>query len=274
MAVLALQKALRHRRITSRERRRLRASLAGDPDGSTINVILVIEHRFYGEALARAVASNRVHVTALAEDADSAREKVSAKPPHVVVIDLPPLEGLAFTRWCVRTTPRTRVVALSLTETKGDVFVWAAAGLSGYVRPDASVKDVVRMIEHVARGEVEYPPNMVAAVLKHASALVAERATRLPRALTSRELEVLGLIEQGFSNREIAVELCIQLPTVKNHVHNILDKLNVERRGEAAACLRDRSGGHAHLLARGGFRSPPRSSSGSSPEIEGGSRSP
>jgi two-component system nitrate/nitrite response regulator NarL len=231
--------SLRHQR---------RPSTDGCPDGlrdtgpiaarPAVDVAIVVAHTLYRDALAHAVESRGMHVVAVADDGSAGREAIRANPPDVVLMDLPEPEGLSFTRWCVKALPTVRVVALSIAETEQRVLSWAAAGLAGHLGPKGSLSDLVDVVARVAQGEAAYSPSAVAALLKHAPALARRASPQTPIRLTGRELEVLGLIECGLSNKEIAGRLSIEVATVKNHVHNILEKLSVRRRAEAAAWMR------------------------------------
>src|SRR5439155_827652 len=109
---------------------------------------------------------------------------------------------------------------------------------------EASIDDLVTVIESVARGEAICSPRVAAGLLRRVAALAAGHGGDLPRAqLTNREREIVRLIDNGLSNKEIARALGIEVATVKNHVHNILEKLQVHRRGEAAARVRGTSRG-------------------------------
>jgi two-component system nitrate/nitrite response regulator NarL len=108
------------------------------------------------------------------------------------------------------------------------------------------LRDAVVVVEAVIRDETICTPRVAATLLRHVATLAADRGLdastgRPESSLTRRELEVVRLIDRGMSNKQIAVALQIEVATVKNHVHNLLEKLAVQRRGEAAACLRRRS---------------------------------
>ena len=199
----------------------------------SVSVAVVVENPVYREALARAVRSEGFCVTAAVGDQVAAREHIRAASPAVVLFDLPRYQGLSLTHWCAQAAPSTRTIAFSLDENEREILAWAAAGLTGYVSARGSVGDLADSLERVARGEAVYAPEFVATVLQEA-ACYSRPASRRPR-LTSRELEVVGLIADGLSNKEIATRLGIQLATVKNHVHNILGKLDVRRRTDAVA---------------------------------------
>jgi DNA-binding NarL/FixJ family response regulator len=136
--------------------------------------------------------------------------------------------------------PGAALIALAIEDAPGSVASCAEAGVAGYVPRAASLAELRETVLHVARGESPCSPRAAAGLFRRVAALAAERDGRGPPAgLTRREVQVLDLLESGLSNREIAVRLSIAVPTVKNHVHHILGKLDVRRRGEAVALARE-----------------------------------
>jgi two-component system nitrate/nitrite response regulator NarL len=124
-------------------------------------------------------------------------------------------------------------------ELEQEILECAEAGVAGYVTRNGSLADLIATIESVGRDEIIVSPRVAAALVRRLALLAAERrGPSARRALTSRERDVVMLLEGGLSNKEIAERLCIEVTTVKHHVHNILKKLRVSRRGEAAAKLR------------------------------------
>jgi two-component system, NarL family, nitrate/nitrite response regulator NarL len=203
-------------------------------------VLIVAEIRLYREGLAEMLhAEPEIEVVATAAGADEAVRALREQQPDIVLLDVAIPENAWLVRGLVAAVPGTRVVALAVPEAEQDVLMWAEAGVAGYVTREASVEDVVAAVQAVARGEVLCSPRMVATLFQRIATLALERSPQsIESRLTSRELEILDLIDQGLSNKEIARRLTIEVSTVKNHVHNILDKLNVSRRAEAAARVR------------------------------------
>ena len=135
--------------------------------------------------------------------------------------------------------PDVKIVALGVAEVEQVVMACAKAGVSGFVAPSGSVKDVVAAVHSAVRGELVCSPRMAAMLLNGVSALVARPLADVDNdTLTQREREIVLLMSEGLSNKQIARSLGIQNATVKNHVHSILSKFRVRRRGEVAAQLR------------------------------------
>jgi DNA-binding NarL/FixJ family response regulator len=159
--------------------------------------------------------------------------------PDVVLVALGPGVGASFVRELRVEAPATRVVMVGIADDDPEVLPLAEAGVAGYVTTEASADDVVRTVEGVLRGQSPCSPALAARLLERVAILARDRQTTGPLdPLTSREQEVAELIGDGLSNKEIARRLQIEVPTVKNHVHNVLSKLSVERRGQIAALLR------------------------------------
>jgi two-component system nitrate/nitrite response regulator NarL len=134
------------------------------------------------------------------------------------------------------------LVALGVPEQEESVIRCAEAGIAAFVTRESSLPELVRVLQSALRGETLCSPSMARALLGRLATLAAEREPKPATAvLTVREVEILGLIDEGLSNKQIAARLVIELPTVKNHVHNILGKLDVRRRGDAAKQLRART---------------------------------
>jgi two-component system, NarL family, nitrate/nitrite response regulator NarL len=203
-------------------------------------VLILTEIGLYREALSQSLRSDErfdvVGVVAGREEAVTAVEEVG---PEIVLVDMPTPAGANAVRTLVAAAPEIKVVALAVPEVERDVIAFAEAGAAGYVAREGSMDDLVAAVESVARGECLLSPEIAAKLFRRVATLAREpRLEPTGERLTARELDVLRLIEEGLSNKEIATALSIELPTVKNHVHSILEKLEVRRRTEAAARAR------------------------------------
>jgi two-component system, NarL family, nitrate/nitrite response regulator NarL len=205
-----------------------------------ISVLIVADIRLYQEGLARALGQeDRIRVVGAAASVSEALKRITDLRPEVVLVDAAVPAGFGGIRTIVEAAPDVKVVALALPEAEDDVIACAEAGASGYVPREGTIADLGAVIECVTRGEALCSPRMTASLLKRIASLAAERHPPPPEMnLTSREIEIITLIDQGLSNKEIAQRLSIALSTVKNHVHSILDKLHVHRRAEAAERLK------------------------------------
>jgi DNA-binding NarL/FixJ family response regulator len=159
-----------------------------------------------------------------------------APPADVVVVDLATAQSLSTIAAVRRAMPDARVVALGA-DREEQALACARASVRGFVTRDQSLDELVRTVVEVARGRDLCPPSVGVLLL---NAMSTDRQPAGGDALTDRELDVLELLERGLSNKEIAAALVIEPATAKNHVHNVLRKLNVQRRRQAAALRRGR----------------------------------
>ncbi|OLB16175.1 MAG: hypothetical protein AUH07_01640 [Gemmatimonadetes bacterium 13_2_20CM_70_9] len=210
-----------------------------------IRVAIVADTRLYREGLAQVLGRDAgLCVVATAARGDEALAALPDLQADVILVDMAMPESRGVVRVILERAPLSRVIALGVVEDEDDVLGCAEAGVAGYVAREASIDDLVTVIESVARGEAICSPRVAAGLLRRVAALAAGHGGDLPRAqLTNREREIVRLIDNGLSNKEIARALGIEVATVKNHVHNILEKLQVHRRGEAAARVRGTSRG-------------------------------
>jgi DNA-binding NarL/FixJ family response regulator len=210
-------------------------------------VLILSEVGVYREALAKSVGRDgRIEVVGVAANLDDAIAAVENGRIEIFLVDTPMPRGADAVQALTAAAPEVKTVALGVPETERDVVALAEAGASGYVARDASIEDLVATVDCVSRGEVLCPPEVAATLFRRVGMLARERGPEpIGATLTARQLDVLRLIEEGRSNKEIAKALSIELPTVKNHVHRILEKLDVHTRTEAAALARRH--GVAHL---------------------------
>jgi two-component system nitrate/nitrite response regulator NarL len=185
--------------------------------------------------------SNAIHVIGTAADAERLRASIRELEPDLVLLDIDMAGSLALVHAVHDFDPSPKVVAFAVSDADDALVEYIEAGIAGYVTRDGSLTDVVATVESVARGETIISPKLAASLFKRLAAQRRREDVIVgdgPPELTSRERQILLLIEQGMANKEIARTLGIELATVKNHVHHVLEKLKVSRRGQAAARAR------------------------------------
>lgn len=182
-----------------------------------------------------------ITVIASVGSADQARGIIGELEADVVLVDIEMPDSLDLVRTISVGARFPKIVAFAVSEADDALVRYIEAGIDGYVTRDGSLNDVVATVESVGRGETIASPKLAASLFRRlASHRPREDAPPEPTtsALTSREREILALVELGMANKEIARTLGIELATVKNHVHHVLEKLKVTRRGQAAARAR------------------------------------
>jgi DNA-binding NarL/FixJ family response regulator len=208
----------------------------GEPDGT--RVLLVDDHDLFRTGLRNLLEEEGVDVVAEAGTGMEAIALVRELAPEVVVMDLnmPGISGVEATRQITSIAPLTRVLVLTISDQDGDVIDAIMAGACGYLLKDASIHELLRGIRAAAVGESLISPHVASKVLQRvrASSAQPEIEQTIRSELSEREIEVLKLIANGKENAEIAAELHISPKTVKNHISNILMKLQIENRIQAA----------------------------------------
>jgi DNA-binding NarL/FixJ family response regulator len=195
-------------------------------------VCVVSDVRLYREGLALALARNGgfdVTTIASSDDLFPAIERARA---DVVVVDLS-ASGMAVVRQLRHAMPDLKVVAFGIDANEHDILACAESGVAGYVCREASSDELADTVRSAIRDEVICSPRIAASLFRRVASL-AGRAAAADDKLTIRERQVLALIRDGLANKQIAAQLSIAEATVKNHVHNLLEKLNVKRRAQAA----------------------------------------
>lgn len=202
-----------------------------------LRLLIVTDVRLYGESLARVLATRgRLDVAGVATSAEEALSKVDEVDLDVILLDpaMPTAELLAATlHGNPRDVKEVKIVVVGLSRVEVEAVRWASRGIHGFVTRESSVDQLVSTVETVSDGGFECSPRVASALLR-ALAKQAEGREHRDRAahLTGREYEVGRLLARGLSNKEIASSLGIAVSTAKNHVHNILTKLGLGRRGE------------------------------------------
>lgn len=179
-----------------------------------------------------------IEVVGEASDGDEAVTAAEELVPDVVLMDvrMPKRSGIEATRAIAEVLPTARIVMLTVSDEEEDLYDAIKAGAAGYLLKEISIEEVAGAIRQVVDGQSLITPSMASKLLAEFTNLAkkadARQAVLTPK-LTARELEVLKLVAQGMSNKEIAAELYISENTVKNHVRNILEKLHLHSRMEA-----------------------------------------
>jgi two-component system NarL family response regulator len=211
-----------------------------------IKVLLAIEVPLIGNIFASVLEDEPdIQIAANVSSLQEALAFLDEKEADIAVVSvgLPEQGALTFTHKVVDQAPSTRVLVLGLSEEdKNNALRFIEAGAAGYIRKDSSLREFLESIRLAHRGEAQVSTKIAGAMIERLSKLArmfsaVEHKIDKDARLTSRELQVLKFIGQGLTNQEIAARLVLEVGTVKNHVHSILEKLNVSNRDEAASYL-------------------------------------
>jgi two-component system, NarL family, nitrate/nitrite response regulator NarL len=211
---------------------------AGTP--VALRLLVVVGVRLYRDGLALALDHDLgFDVVGASDRGEEALALLDRLGPDLVILDMNVPGSLEVARAAAAPGSEARVVALAIPDDPEAVIACAEAGVCAYVPADATLDDLAAALRRAVRGEARCSPSVAAGLMRRVAALAAERPG-FPRSspLTAREEEIVALIDEGLSNKEIGQRLFIEVATVKNHVHNILEKLNVTRRAQAAARMR------------------------------------
>ena len=204
---------------------------------SDLRVLLVDDHDLFRTGLRNLLEEQGLQIVGEAANGKDAIRVVREMAPDIVVMDLnmPGISGVEATREITSCAPLTRVVVLTISDQDEDVMDAIVAGACGYLVKDSSIQELIRGITSAAVGESLISPPIAAKVLQRVRAVTLDQGAQTIRAeLSERELEVLRLIANGKDNAQIAEALHISPKTVKNHISNILMKLQIENRIQAA----------------------------------------
>ncbi len=178
-----------------------------------------------------------IEVVGEASDGDEATELAAATVPDVVLLDvrMPRRSGIEACAAIKEVAPTANIIMLTMSDEEADLYEAIKSGASGYLLKDASIDQVAQAVRLIADGQSLISPSMAAKLLEEFKSIASagSRANTIAPRLTDRELEVLKLVARGLNNKEIASDLFISDNTVKNHVRNILEKLQLHSRMEA-----------------------------------------
>jgi DNA-binding NarL/FixJ family response regulator len=206
-----------------------------------IRVMVIEDNRLVREGLSALLNEQPdFTVIAAAEGGDAGLLQVRETKPHVVLVDaaLGSHDSHRLVQTVRKEAPESKVIVMDLLPAREDVIAFIKAGAKGFIVKDATIEDFVRTIRSVAEGADVVPPALTGTLLSHiVEQAVAHSTTAVLEAvrMTKREREIMGLVAEGLSNKEIAQRLNIATYTVKSHVHNILEKLALHSRFQIAA---------------------------------------
>jgi DNA-binding NarL/FixJ family response regulator len=203
-----------------------------------LRVLVVDDHDLFRTGLRNLLEEQSVNVVGEAENGEAAIRLASDLAPDVVIMDLnmPGAGGVETTRRLASLAPLSRVVVLTISADDDDVMNAVMAGACGYLLKDSSIQELIAGIRAAAAGESLISPQIAAKLLQRlrAQSKDVDAAETIRAELSDRELEVLKLIANGKDNAQIARDLFISPKTVKNHISNILMKLQIDNRIQAA----------------------------------------
>lgn len=219
-----------------------------DPVKAHISLVLIDDNRLLREGLAAMIHTQPgFKVLAASADVEEALKKVREVRPDVVLLDfgLEDHDSLRLTATVHGEVPAARVIVMGLLPLQEDVAAYVRAGASGFIMKDASFEDFFATIRAVAGGAEVLPPaltnSLFTQIVRNVPASAKAEVLESVR-LTKREHQVIDLLGEGLSNKEIATRLHIAVHTVKSHVHNVLEKLALHSRLEVAAFTHARGG--------------------------------
>jgi DNA-binding NarL/FixJ family response regulator len=214
---------------------------AGSPAADPIRALIVDDHALFRRGLEMVLAAeDDIELVGEASDGAEAVQKAGESLPDVVLMDIrmPRSSGIQACRAMKEVAPSSKIVMLTISDEEEDLFEAIRAGASGYLLKDIPLDEVADVVRAVHGGQSLINPSMAAKLLTEFATLARrdaeERVEQVPAPkLTDREMQVLKLVARGMNNRDIAKELFISENTVKNHVRNILEKLQIHSRMEA-----------------------------------------
>jgi DNA-binding NarL/FixJ family response regulator len=209
---------------------------------SAIRIVIADDHPIFRDGLRRLLGAEKdFEVVGEAKDGDETLEMVREKEPDILLLDLrmPVRDGLSVLQRLKHASNKTKVIVLTASEDKNEFVQAMKHGCAGIVLKQTATDLLYKSIRKVYAGEIWLDSHTTAAVMRQFSAPARapasyERGVRERSPLSQREREIVALVAQGFKNKEIAERMFISEQTVKNHLHNIFDKLGVADRLELA----------------------------------------
>jgi DNA-binding NarL/FixJ family response regulator len=210
-----------------------------------IRILIIEDNRVFRDGLSVMLnAQPDMHVVATIGSSNNILLRATQTRPHLILLDigLKDLNELSVVESVRKNLPEAKVIGMGFVPTQSDIVEFVAAGASGFILKDASVTEFLRTIQSVAKGEKVLPPSLTDSLFSHFVNLALKNnkgkninAVRM----TKREREIIVLIADGLSNKEIAQRLNIATHTVKSHVHNVMEKLALHSRLQIANFLHE-----------------------------------
>lgn len=204
-----------------------------------MKLLLVDDQILFRKGLRALLESEQdIQIASEASNGQEALEKVRAFHPDVVLMDIhmPECDGIQGTRLIKTEYPEVKIVMLTISDEDDDLFEAIKAGAEGYLLKNLRPEELMQMLRSVTAGETALSPAIASKLLGEFRRQPHHDDAKVDGPeLTSRECEVLQLVTEGLSNAEIGLKLCVVEGTVKNHLHNILEKLHLQNRVQAAA---------------------------------------
>jgi DNA-binding NarL/FixJ family response regulator len=230
-------KVLANAPVTSALAEEARSLPQAHANSKAVRVMVVDDHDTFRAGLSKLLAEQGFEVVGRAADGEQALGVAARLVPDVIVMDLslPGMSGIETTRQLASTVPQSRVLVLTISVSDAHVKDAILAGASGYLLKDASIVEIASGIRAAAAGESVISPRIATKLLDHVRATSIDGSDdETGSQLSKREIEILRLMAEGKENKEIAQDLYISPQTVKNHISNILRKLQIENRIQAA----------------------------------------
>ncbi|MEP9383898.1 response regulator transcription factor [Nocardioides sp. KR10-350] len=206
-------------------------------DPEPIRVLVVDDQELFRRGLVMLLtAEESIEVVGEAADGDEGTALAAGSAPDVVLLDIrmPRRTGLEACQAIKQAVPSAKIIMLTVSDEEADLYEAVKSGASGYLLKDSSIDEVAQAVRVVADGQSLISPSMAVKLIDEFKQMSRPERGHVPGLrLTERELEVLRLVAKGLNNREIAKQLFISENTVKNHVRNILEKLQLHSRMEA-----------------------------------------
>ncbi len=214
-----------------------------------ISLVIVSDIRLYREGLEEILEREDIlHVKGTAGNVEQAIGEIRKNSPDVVLIDMTMINSNKVVEYIASVYRHMKIIALAVTEDEDVIFSCAKAGIAGYLTRESSIKQLIDTICGVFEGELYCPRRIAARLLKKLKILshhvetsdcevIESPANSKNVVLTKREKQIASLLSKGLSNKEIARKLTIEVSTVKNHIHNILTKMDVHNRIQAVRQL-------------------------------------